>query len=189
MYNGELEVTNQRFLLAGSPYNTGKRKRLYCDKSNVMSRERERPRRRKCAHVCALPSPSPRVAPLRSAGANETSRGMTLLLTYLKKTPRIQETQRRSRTDERSFHNRLLSSRDFVNIYRRIRYMDPPTVDRSLDFSRDYFGRNCARTYTASYRVTFHDARHDIHSARDLHLQTTRLIIIYFRFIRPTHYS
>ena len=45
MYNGVLEVTNQRFLLVGSPYNKGKRKRLYCDKSNVMSES---------AHTCAL---------------------------------------------------------------------------------------------------------------------------------------
>jgi len=45
MYNGVLEVTNQRFLLAGSPYNKGKRKRLYCDKSNVMLES---------AHTCAL---------------------------------------------------------------------------------------------------------------------------------------
>lgn len=65
MHNGEPgSYTNQRFLLAGSPYNKGQCKRLYCDKSNVMSEgrrrrreekkksEREKERGRKSAHMC-----------------------------------------------------------------------------------------------------------------------------------------
>lgn len=43
--NGVLGITNQRFLLTGSLYNKGKRKRLYYDKSNAMSES---------AHTCAL---------------------------------------------------------------------------------------------------------------------------------------